>query len=379
MKTKMKLIFSAALAVTLMALPRTQAATSGSTFAASTNSDPTTATMTALFGDPVLAKGSGFEVKRSDLDGVMLGIKSAIAARGENVSPVQMSGIEATMLDRLIQIQILLQKATDADRAEGQKKAEMQISNLLEHAGSQEIFERQLKAVGMTAEELRTKINQEDVATAALTRELGITVTADEIQKFYDSHPAEFEQSETAHVRHILLMTIDPLTNTPLSDEQQKAKRKQIDDLLKRIRAGEDFAALAGQYSEDPGSKDKGGELPPFGHGQMVPEFEAAAFSMATNTVSDIVTTAYGYHIIKLLDKTPAKKVALTDPVPSTDMTVADKIKDYLTQQKVAKLGPPYLIGIKKAAGVEILDPALKEETATIEAAAATNAPVATP
>ena len=58
------------------------------------------------------------------------------------------------------------------------------------------------------------------------------------------------------------------------------AKQKQIEDILKRAQAGEDFAVLATQYSEDPGSKDKGGELPPFRRGQMVPEFEAAAFSM---------------------------------------------------------------------------------------------------
>ena len=73
------------------------------------------------------------------------------------------------------------------------------------------------------------------------------------------------------------------------------------------------------QYSEDPGSKDNGGELPAFPRGQMVPEFEAAAFSLTNNQISDVVTTQYGYHIIQLLGKTPAKKLALTDKVPMTD------------------------------------------------------------
>ncbi|HEY4951991.1 MAG TPA: peptidylprolyl isomerase [Verrucomicrobiae bacterium] len=383
MKIKMKLVFPAALAAIVLGAFSAQAVTVGASTnatpsSADTNSNPA-ATMAALFGDPVLARGKGFEIKRSDLDEVMLGIKSAIVARGETVSPQQISGIEVTMLNRLIQIQLLLQKATDADKADGKKKADVQLATLLEHAGSQEILDRQLKAVGMTADDLRVKITQEAVATAALTRELGVVVTAAEGKQYFDDHPADFEQPETAHARHILLMTMDPLTRAPLSDEQQKAKRKQIEDLLKRVKSGEDFATLARQYSEDPGSKDNGGELPPFQRGQMVPEFEAAAFSMNTNTISDVVTTAYGYHIIKLLDKTPAKRLALTDKVPANDMTVADWIKERLTQQKVEKLAPEYLTGLKKAAGIEILDPGLKAAAAAAEANAATNMPAATP
>lgn len=379
MKIKMKLVFSAALAAIILGAFSVQAVTAGASTNATpsnadTNSNPA-ATMAALFGDPVIARGNGFEIKRSDLDAVMLGIKSAIVARGETVSPQQTAGIEGTMLNRLIQIQLLLQKATDADKADGKTKADAQLTTLLQHAGSQEILDRQLKAVGMTEDDLRTKITQEAVATVALTRVLGVVVTADEEKQFYDGHSANFEQPETVHVRHILLMTMDPLTRAPLSDEQQKTKRKQIDDLLKRAKSGEDFATLARQYSEDRDSKDNAGELPPFPRGQMVPEFEAAAFSMNTNAVSDVITTSYGYHIIKLLDKTPAKKLALTDKVPASDLTIADWIKDRLTQQKVEKLAPDYLTGLKKAAGVEILDPDLK----TAAAAAATNAPAATP
>jgi parvulin-like peptidyl-prolyl isomerase len=246
----------------------------------------------------------------------------------------------------------------------------MQISNLLVHAGSQEAFDRQLKAIGMTSDELRTKVGQEAVATATLTRELGITVTPAEAKTFYDGHPAEFEQPEMAHVRHILILTMDPATRAPLPADQVATKRKQIDALLKRVNAGEDFATLARQYSEDPGSKDNGGELPPFARGQMVPEFEAAAFSMKPNTISDVVTTAYGYHIIQLLDKTPAKKVDYP--------LVADKIKDFLLQQKTEKLAPAYLSNLKKDANVEILDAELKTALAAIDAAS-TNAPAATP
>ena len=93
-----------------------------------------------------------------------------------------------------------------------------------------------------------------------------------------------------------------------MTEEQKAAKRKEMEGLLKRARAGEDFAKLAKEYSEDPGSKDKGGEYT-FPRGQMVPEFEAAAFSLNTNQVSDIVTTRFGYHIIKLSEKIPAQKV----------------------------------------------------------------------
>lgn len=389
MKIKMKLIFSAVFAAALFAMSRANAVTADATMPAAiatnssaidvstnstvpdTNANPA-ATMASLFGDPVIAKGKGFEIKQSELDEVMTGIKSSAAAQGQTIPPEQLLGIEAKMLDRLVQIQILLQNATDADKAAGKAKADTQLAALLERAGSQEVFERQLKAVGITPDELRAKVTQEATATAALTRELGVPPASDsDARAFYDAHPEDFEQAEMVHVRHILLMTMDPATRAPLPDDQVKEKRQQIDDLLKRARAGEDFAKLATQYSEDPGSKDNGGELQPFARGQMVPEFEAAAFALNTNQISDVITTTYGYHIIKSLGKTPVKKVEYA--------TVSDKIIEYLKAQKTDKLAPAYLDKLKKDAGVEILDADLKAATAAMEAAAATNAPAMTP
>ena len=121
-----------------------------------------------------------------------------------------------------------------------------------------------------------------------------------------------------AHVRHILLLTIDPVTHAPLTADQITAKRKQIDDILKRAQAGEDFAVLATQYSEDPGSKDNGGELPPFGHGEMVPQFEAAAFSMKTNTISGVVTTRLRFSHHQAAGHHAGPKSAVTPNVSST-------------------------------------------------------------
>jgi peptidyl-prolyl cis-trans isomerase C len=347
--------FSVALASLMLGTVASRA-TSASP-AGGTNDNPTDA-MTALFGDPVIAKGKGFEIKRSALDQIMVGAKGQAAAANQQLP----ADFEARALNQLITIQLLLQTANDADRAAGQKDADLQYADILKHFGSEEAFERQLKAVGMTMDELRAKALQEATAKAALKRELNVVVTDDEVGQLYTNRPADFEEPEKAHVQHLLLMTIDPTTQAPLSADQVAAKRKQIDALLVRARAGENFTNLVMQYSEDPGSKATGGEYN-FGRGQMVPEFEAASFAMTNGQISDVVITKYGFHIIKLLGKTPAKKVALA--------TASDQIRNYLIQEKISKLAPAYITNLKKTSDLVIVDADLKAKLDAAEAAAA--------
>ena len=319
---------------------------------ASTNSTAKPALKASdLFGNKVVAKGKGIEVTRGQLDDEVIRIKAQAAARNQNIPPEQMGQMEQQILEQLIQVQLLQAKATEADKAAGKVLAEKRLVEATTRLGSDEALNRQLKLMGATREEVLAKWTESATAETVLKRELKVNITDDDTRKYFDDNPARFEEPEMVRASHILLMTTDPKTNAELSDEQKAAKRKQMEGLLKRARAQEDFAKLAKEYSEDPGSKDKGGEYK-FPRNQMVPEFEAAAFSLATNQVSDIVTTRFGYHIIKLSEKIPAKKV-------DYDKAAAD-IKEGLTQQALQKQFPDYLAKLKTEAGVEILDEKLK-------------------
>lgn len=366
---KFTVFLSAALLASVFSTP----ATTSQSVAAATNANPEAA-MTALFGDPAVVKAKGFEIKRSELDQVVSGARANAAANGQQLP----SEFPVTVLDQLITVQMLLQTANAADRAAGQQDADEQYTNLLKKFISPEAFERQLTAVGMTVAELRAKATQEATAKAALRRELNASVTDAEAKDYYDKHSQLFELPERVHVRHILLMTIDPATRLPLATNTIAAKRKQIEDLRKQVLDGADFAELAKKYSEDPGSKENGGELPVFARASadpyhaMVPEFEAAAFALNTNQVSDVVTTQYGYHLIKLLDKTPAKKFGYTEPIPEADGDTPEKIcKARVESQKLAKLAPDYIKKLRADQHVEILDANLKAADEQMQEAAA--------
>ena len=109
----------------------------------------------------------------------------------------------------------------------------------------------------------------------------------------------------------------------------------------------EDFAALVKQYSDDHGSKEKGGEYT-FKRGQMVPEFEAAAFSMKTNQISDPVETRFGYYIVRLLEKLPVSTEDFAKAAPL--------IRDHLVERTAEKGLPAYFEKLKAGADVKILD-----------------------
>lgn len=127
------------------------------------------------------------------------------------------------------------------------------------------------------------------------------TVSPEEIQRYYDQHRNEFGQVKARHI----LFSLRPKPDQQTPPDKEKVRQKAL-QVLQRLRAGEDFATLAREYSEDPGTKENGGDLGFFSRGRMVKEFEEAAFSLAPGQISDLVETTYGFHIIKVEEKRTA-------------------------------------------------------------------------
>jgi len=121
------------------------------------------------------------------------------------------------------------------------------------------------------------------------------TVTEEELQELYN-------EDKSATVRHILLKT------QGMADSTKQEVYKKMESILERAKAGEDFAVLANEFSEDPGSSKNGGLYKDFPKGQMVKPFEDASFSVPVGEISDIVETTYGYHIIKVIERNKEKR-----------------------------------------------------------------------
>lgn len=321
-------------------------------FAAESTNAPSPKTKVAdLFADEIVAQGKGVKVTRAEVDDELVNLKAAAAAQGQTIPPQRMKMFEAQVVERLIGRQLLNERATAADKTTGAENSAKAMESIVKKAGGDEGLARQLQIVGMSLDQLKAKLQLESIAEAVLQREIKFEVSDEDVKKFYDENPSQFEQPELVRAAHILISTREK-DGAEMSDSKKQVQRKLAEDLLKRAKAGENFGKLAADYSDDPGSKDRDGEYT-FPRGQMVAEFEAAAFSMETNQISDIVTTQFGYHIIKTIEKRPAKKLQLAD--------VGQDIKTVLKRQGMAKQIPAYIEGIKKAANVEILNKDIKK------------------
>lgn len=200
--------------------------------------------------------------------------------------------------------------------------------------GGKEKFDKFLETNGQSIEDIESDINA-GLTIQSYIKEIqsSVTVSDEDIQNAYND-------VKTVTVRHILL------TTQGKSDSEKQQIKEKMEGILKRAKNGEDFTELAKQYSEDPGSKAKGGLYENVHRGMMVKPFEEAAFSVPVGEISDIIETQYGYHILKVLDR---KKE--TKPFEEVRQTLENNLK----QQKSSEAFQNHLDDLKKQYDYEVV------------------------
>ncbi len=250
-----------------------------------------------------------------------------------------------TAVERLVEQQLLVKAAEDAGVTVSDDEIQSNVSQLQMMAGGAEAFQKLLDENNATQEDvvrdMRTNLLLKEYFDQVVNQNPDITDA--EVQKFYEEHQADYGPQPEVHARHILVRT-DP----GMDDMAKAAARQKINDALARIEAGEDFAVVAKEVSEDPTTAASGGDLQWFGRGQMVAPFDSAAFALEPGEVSGVVETQFGYHVLKTEDKRMAPAKTLQE--------VEGGIRNFLAQQKAQNQFRAVIDSLKAKADIEIKD-----------------------
>ncbi len=240
---------------------------------------------------------------------------------------------------------VLLENALAATGAKADEKTVTErLDYYRKNFVSDEAYNADLVKKDMTAEDFRREIEVGIMAEELFNkRTANIPAVSDkEARTFYDANKERFVQGERVKASHILL-TVDKAA----SDSLRAAKKAEAQRILGEIKKGADFADMARKYSDCP-SKQQGGDLGFFQRGQMVPEFENAAFALKAGQMSGVVETPFGYHIIKMVERSSESTVPFDQ--------AKENIVQYLTEQKKQQALTSYFDSLRAASNMQVLD-----------------------
>lgn len=290
-----------------------------------------------------IAVVNGSVITQAEFDGEMTRVRERFLRTGRPLSDSQLSQVKKDVLENLISIELLYQETQKRGIQVDEATVNEQLSTLKKRFPSEAEFESAMRKMNLSEPAIKSQFKREMAIQQLIDEQFTqkAAVSEDEIKTFYESRLDSFKQPEQVRARHIL-MKVDPQ-----ADESQRAEaRKKLEMIQQKLQKGEDFEALAKEYSEGPSSA-KGGDLGYFGRGQMAKPFEEAAFALRSGEVSDIVETKFGYHLIEVIDRKPETTVALED--------VRGRIEQYLKQQKVQENVRMYVEDLKEEADVKRL------------------------
>lgn len=211
--------------------------------------------------------------------------------------------LKKNLMNSMVEIELMRQQAEQEGLSVSEDEVKARYSEFLKSRfqGNEEMFAEQLKKSDMSREEFDKQMKEQLLLQKLYQKVIDdVKVSDEDIKTFYDENIERFKSPEQINAQHILIKTSE---DDPKSDAAAKAKMNEVQAKLK---AGGDFAKLAQEYSDDPGSKVKGGDLGKFGKGQMVPPFEEAAWKLQPGEISEPVKTRFGYHLIKRGESFPA-------------------------------------------------------------------------
>jgi len=239
----------------------------------------------------------------------------------------QRDEIARVVLDQMIEQRLILQEARRRNAPAGEQQVDAAIEDIKKNFPSEGEFQLALDQRGLTLNDLRDRLRTNLTVQNLQAQVSKATVSEDEIRKFYQDNRKEYDRPEQVRVRHILVE----------SDAEARF-------VLARLARGEKFEDLAKQLSRDPGSKEQGGDLGFVARGQLVPEFEQAAFALQPGQVSKIVKTQYGYHVIRGIARQAAQ--------PSTLAEVREQIRRQLLGKKQEADFTAWLKQVKQGAKI---------------------------
>ncbi len=248
------------------------------------------------------------------------------------------------VLDDLISSELLHQSSTAKGFVPTAAELDAQVAQIRSQLPEQAQFDQVLAAQGLNEETLREMMIRDLGIQKLIESEFAseVEVTAEQKQTFYQENGEQMKEPEQVRLSHILVGADENAT-----PEQREQAKKKTEDIRTRAVAGEDFAALASENSDDPGSKANGGELSWVSRGDTVPPFEAAAFALSPGEISEVVETRYGYHVIKLAER----KEGGTIPFEQAEA----QIDQFLRQQAIRDRVKTEVDALKAAGDVEIL------------------------
>ena len=288
----------------------------------------------------VVARVNGEAVSRAEFERA---IKNVEARAGRQVPPEQRDQVYRGVLDQLVTFHLLQQEVKARQVSVTDQEVDARIEQVRKQFPGEEEFKKALASQGMTLDQLRKDTRSElgvsKMVEQAVTPQVKIEEGA--VKDFYDKNPSQFQQPEGYRASHILIR-VEPNA----TEAQKKEARATIDAILKQLQGGADFATLAKAKSQD-GSASNGGDLNVFRKGQMVEPFQKAVESLKVGEISGVVETQFGYHVIKLTDKQPARTVPLAE--------VSTRIGQYLTMRAQQEKANEFVQGLKSKSKIEIL------------------------